>query len=214
MNIRNATALKKIVADHETAPLDDVVQAINIKLGLAVEADNQASSHRLDAARMLLELRRRVEENLQDNWWEWCEGRFTHSRKDIEKLLRLARADDPEAAAQKEKADTRERMRRLRGAHIEHVRSIIPEPEAEPLEMSPLTADPVATLSAAFEALEAAILDVAGDDWRRVVKELGEYRITRVSSKLKSVVDDYGSPRGTVKSAADRAEARAQGKMH
>ena len=136
MGINNITALKKIVATQETAPLDDVVQAINIKLNLAVEADNEATHHRLDAARMLVDPRRRVEVEGHD-WWQWQKGKFARSRKDIEKLLRIGGADDPEAAAEKEKADARERMKRSRGANKRDVRSN-PEPQERPIISAPL----------------------------------------------------------------------------
>jgi hypothetical protein len=74
----------------------------------------------------------------------------------------------------------------------------------------PPVGGPVEIFTAAFAAIEVAIQDLKGDNWRLVVKELGEERIFRVVSRLKEVISDYGTPRGTaVQSAADRAEARA-----
>jgi hypothetical protein len=113
MGISNVVALNKVVASHKTAPLDDVVQAINIKLGLSVTADNKAASHRLAAGRMLLDLRRRVEAE-GDDWWKWQQGKFTRSRKDIEKLMRMANADEPEAAAKAERTINAEQHRSSR----------------------------------------------------------------------------------------------------
>jgi hypothetical protein len=113
--ISNITALNKVVAAHQTAPLDDVVRAINIKLQLAVTADNTATHHRLDAGRMLVELRRRVEAECGD-WWQWQQGKFARSRKDIEKLMRIANADEPEVAAERERIQTRKRVRAYRAA--------------------------------------------------------------------------------------------------
>jgi len=125
MGISNVTAaLKKTVAAHEIVPLDDVVQAINNSLQLAVVAANQAGSlhseamnaehkarkleldaigHRLDAARLLSQLRRRVEAEGHD-WWKWQEGKFDRSRRDIERLLKIGRSADPEGAAAEERA--------------------------------------------------------------------------------------------------------------
>jgi hypothetical protein len=113
MGIANVTALKKIVAEHKTAPLDDVARAINIKMELAVEADNKAGSHRLDAGRMLVELRRRVEE-AGDDWWKWQKGKFTRTRRDIEKLMKMASADEPEVASEAERAKNAEQHRAAR----------------------------------------------------------------------------------------------------
>jgi hypothetical protein len=134
MSIPNITALKKVVAAHETAPLDDVVRAINIKLNLAVEAANNAHCHRLDAALMLLSLRRRVEAEGHD-WWEWQEGKFDRGRKDTEKLLRIAQAADPEAAAELERTQTRERVRALRAERT--VRSKTEPPAQDTAEAEP-----------------------------------------------------------------------------
>jgi hypothetical protein len=128
MTISNITALKKAIASHKTAPLDDVVKAINISLELSVTADNKARHHRLNAGRMLLDLRRRVEGEGTNDWWKWQEGKFARSRKDIEKLMRMAKADDPEAAAELERTQTRERVQ----AHRALERTVRSEPEPPP----------------------------------------------------------------------------------
>jgi hypothetical protein len=94
---RNKTDLKKFVRHHDGAADGDLVAAINLKLNLSVLANNEGHHHRLDAGRMLLELRQRVEAEGGD-WWKWQRGKFGHSRKDIEKLMPLARANNPEAA--------------------------------------------------------------------------------------------------------------------
>jgi hypothetical protein len=43
---------------------------------------------------MLLELRTRVDAEGGD-WWKWQIGKFDRSRKDMEKLMRMASADEP-----------------------------------------------------------------------------------------------------------------------
>jgi hypothetical protein len=127
--IVNEANLKKLVAEQETAPLDMVVRAINITLGSAETCDDNALSCRekaqqcrAAAAMMFVTLRRRVEADGHD-WWKWQEGKFDRSRKDIEKLLRIASAGDPQAAAAEERTKTRDRMARSRGAHKADVRS-------------------------------------------------------------------------------------------
>lgn len=116
---RNKTDLKKFVRSHDSASIGDLVEAINLKLNLSIFADNEGHHHRLEAGRMLLELRARVEAEGGD-WWKWRNGKFDRSRKDMEKLMRMASADDPEGAAEKEKSDRRESMKRIRvrGAHM------------------------------------------------------------------------------------------------
>jgi hypothetical protein len=127
MGIHNVTALKLVIANHDTVPLPELVSAINIKLGLSVESDNVGHHHRLDAGRMLRSLRCRVEAG-GEGWWKWQKGKFDRSRKDIEKLMRLAGAEDPEAAAEQEQRQARERMQRVSnpdGAKLRSKRNLI-----------------------------------------------------------------------------------------
>jgi len=70
-------------------------------------------------------------------------------------------------------------------------------------------ASPVGSFCRAFEDLELAGQEMKEDDWRLVVNALGEARILRLASTLKTAVD--GTRRvSAAKSAADRAEARAK----
>ena len=78
----------------------------------------QTNQHWLDAGRMLLELRNRVEAEGEDRW-VWQKGKFRRSRKDMEKLMRMARADDPEAAFEEEKAsNAAQHRKRCSGAEV------------------------------------------------------------------------------------------------
>jgi hypothetical protein len=117
MGISNVVALKEVVSRHETAPLDQVANAINIKLRLGDQKEHEVHNHRLEAGTMLVSLRERVEAEGLD-WWSWAKGRFDRSRKDIEKVMRLASADDPVAAAAKERANAKAGMSRARGANV------------------------------------------------------------------------------------------------
>jgi hypothetical protein len=133
MSIANVVALNEVVSQHETAPLDEVANAINIKLRLADKSDNTANNHRLAAGQMLVALRTRVEADGL-NWWKWAAERFDRSRKDIAKVMALANADDPEAAVETERTKAREgmaRSRKARGANVsatqlvEHVLALV-----------------------------------------------------------------------------------------
>jgi hypothetical protein len=53
-------------------------------------------------------LRTRVEAEGGD-WWKWQTGKFDRSRKDMEKLMRLASSEDPEAAVEDERTKQKAR---------------------------------------------------------------------------------------------------------
>jgi len=125
---RNKTDLKRFVRHHDGASDDALVEAINIKLNLSVSATNEGRHHRLDAGRMLLDLRKQIETE-HDDWWKWQRGKFNRSRKDIEKLMAMARANDPEAAAEEVKAKDRARKAvgaEFRASHpIDHILKLV-----------------------------------------------------------------------------------------
>lgn len=106
--IRSETELKKFVKNHRGASPDRMVQAINISIQLAITADNASYHHRLNAGRLLLDLRRDIEK-AGENFWTWQAGKFDRSRKDMEKLMRFASDDDPEGAIGKDRAQSRAR---------------------------------------------------------------------------------------------------------
>ncbi len=86
-------------AGSNVPTIDEAVLEIN-------ELLNQADATRLDAGRKFLALRARVEAGEVGSgakWWEFYGKHFTRSRKDAEKLMRLAQSDDPEAAIEAEK---------------------------------------------------------------------------------------------------------------
>src|SRR5262245_47062099 len=145
VQFRNKSALNKFVKNHAGASPDALVKAINITLNLAVGADNELQHHRLEAGRMLKELRERVEADGHD-WWKWQVGKFDRSRKDIEKLIRLANAEDPDVAIEDERAKQKIRDDRK------------PRLGAGPAPKSPPTADHVFKLVCAMTAKERAKL--------------------------------------------------------
>lgn len=114
--IRNESDLKRFIKDHDGASSADLVKAINISLELESSSANAGQYHRLNAGRLLRECRRKVESDpeINETWWQWQKGKFDRSRKDIEKMMRMASADDPEAAAEDERAEATERMRKVR----------------------------------------------------------------------------------------------------
>jgi len=107
-------ALRRNNGDRTMAiSTEDQVAAINNTLVLADEAAVKSNNHRLEAGKMLVALRQQVERQ-GEKWWKWQEGKFSRSRKDIEKLMRLASAPDPEAAFEEQKARVRDELKRSR----------------------------------------------------------------------------------------------------
>ena len=49
-------------------------------------------------------------------WLKWCEENIERSQRDIQRLMKMAGSDDPEAALEQERADSREGMRARRAA--------------------------------------------------------------------------------------------------
>ncbi len=97
--------MAKVVPILRALPIESLVVKIREHLVDAQNAQSKFDKHRLVAGQKLLELRERIEAGeVGDgvNWWEWYATQFTRSRKDAEKLMRMARSDDPEAAYEAE----------------------------------------------------------------------------------------------------------------
>jgi hypothetical protein len=100
-------------------------------------------SIRLEVGNMLLELRQRVEAGevgdiAAVDWWGWYEDNFRRSRRDAERLMEIASADDPQAALEQRRAYDaaqsqayRDRKKQAQIAPTDVSRSLDPEP-AEP----------------------------------------------------------------------------------
>ena len=88
---RTATAVK-------LKPIADVVRQIKTHIYDANNAEVRCVKHRLQAGQLLLQLRERIESGEAGNginWWEWCEQHVERSRKDCEKLMRIASPTTP-----------------------------------------------------------------------------------------------------------------------
>jgi len=109
-------------------PIPEVVVEIRRQLLDADRAEVSCNQRRLAAAQLLLRLRERIEAGQEGavNWWEWCAVNIERSRKDCERLMRIASAEGPEAALEADNAKARDRMRELRA----NVRSITRHVEA------------------------------------------------------------------------------------
>jgi hypothetical protein len=76
-------------------PLDRVVEAIHAKLAEAITHETQALSARIEAGKMLPDLRKRIEagEAGEVSWWEWYGKHFARSRRDAQRVMALAGAE-------------------------------------------------------------------------------------------------------------------------
>jgi hypothetical protein len=95
---RSSTAVKR-----KLKPIADVV--LQFKASMC-----DGNYFRLKAAKLLLELRERIEAGEEGEgveWWPWCEQHIERGRKDCEALLRIASAPDSQRAYDEE----RERIR-------------------------------------------------------------------------------------------------------
>jgi hypothetical protein len=115
----SVTGTSHAVVPHRT--LDQLVLDIHKKFRRTIEAHEKFKAARIECGRDLLELRRRIEAGEAGkiiSWWEWYESKFTRDRRDAERVMAIAAAEDPVAAHEAEKAATRERMRALRARPV------------------------------------------------------------------------------------------------
>ena len=120
---RTATAVRE-------KPYESIVAEINKDIRELDSAEVRLDNLRLCVAQNLLRLRQRVSAEGKD-WWEWfATSGIERSRKDCEKLMRIAGAEDSEAALEVERDRDRERKRIARGADNGNVRSITRHVEA------------------------------------------------------------------------------------
>jgi hypothetical protein len=96
--------------------LDDAMNEFHRLYGEYLDNRRKTESLRVRAGQLLLVMRRRVEAGEAGNvtWWDWFEQHCVRSRKDAERVMRLAKAEDPEAAGLEERTKTREAVAKHR----------------------------------------------------------------------------------------------------
>jgi hypothetical protein len=113
------------------------VTEIERRLIYADEAVERAISCRVQAGKLLLALRARIEAGEAGqgvSWWQWYGEHFDRSRRDGQRLMALASSPDPEAAAAEERAKTRAQVAQHRKQAARHTvcrtePTAAPEPE-------------------------------------------------------------------------------------
>jgi hypothetical protein len=101
--------------------IKQMVDEIHKQFESAREGNKKADRARIRAGQLLIALRKRVEagevgENI--NWWKWYAENFARGKRDAFKCMKIARAEDPEAAHDEEIESKRQARKRPRG-HFE-----------------------------------------------------------------------------------------------
>lgn len=125
---------------------NDVVRIVNRKLEAIEQSEKKTQSLQIEAGKLLLELRGRVdagEIGEQATWWEWFEDNFRRiSRRTAERYMQIARDEDPETKLNEMREADAERKRAGYPARNNQVESkphlsIVPkEPQSTALQQA------------------------------------------------------------------------------
>jgi len=99
--------------------ISEMVNEIHRQFDHALSSEKKAYSSRIYAGQLLNALRKRIEAGEEGDgvkWWEWYGIKFVRSRRDAERVMKMARAENPEVAAEEERAKAREGMQAGRSA--------------------------------------------------------------------------------------------------
>jgi hypothetical protein len=100
--------------------LTDIANGVASKFSKIDHANEKANSIRVSIGFDLIELQERVaagearERGEPEDFWVWIKLRVNRSLQDMRKCIALAKADDPEAAAEQEREDNREHQQKSR----------------------------------------------------------------------------------------------------
>lgn len=96
--------------------IDQMVTEVHKNFATEREAGNRADRARIRCGQLLLSLRARIEagEAGNEGWWGWYKANIVRSRRDGERVMKIARDENPEAALEAERADTRDAVARHR----------------------------------------------------------------------------------------------------
>ena len=99
------------VVNFKDKSLAQVLDEFHRQFGIALDHDTKGHGARLKAASLLKDMRKRVDggEAGDITWWKWFRENSVRSRRDAERLLKLANSENPEAAYEEEKEKDRER---------------------------------------------------------------------------------------------------------
>jgi hypothetical protein len=111
---------RELVPVRREATLEQWAESINDHFDKVERSEGTASRHRIRAGAELIKVRGLIPHG---EWEDWCKANIRRSLGDIRKVMKLAGADDPDAAIEKERSDDAERKRLVR-ANRADVRAI------------------------------------------------------------------------------------------
>jgi hypothetical protein len=126
--------MTNVIALKNKTTIEGMIDEIHREFAAATADTKRADRARLRAGKLLLKLRKRIEDGEEGegvNWWKWYGKNIARSKKDAMKVMKLASATDPEAAHEQEKTATKDRMAKGRAAHmrdqstVEHILCLI-----------------------------------------------------------------------------------------
>ena len=101
------------MSDHQET-LKQVVARIEASFVKIESYGKKVDNFRISAGKQLVELQARIEAGEAGKgvkWWSWYAENFkSRTKRDAQKVMALAKADDPEAAAEEERTKAREGM--------------------------------------------------------------------------------------------------------
>jgi hypothetical protein len=132
------------VEARETIPLRSIEELCAIAISewnamdeLLERTQKKVQARRIKIGHLLLELQQRIDAGGNGDlctFWGWYEDTFTRSRRDAERLMAIARDDNPEAAYQRQLEKQKEYNERY---HRRRLGAPTRESEAEPTALSP-----------------------------------------------------------------------------
>lgn len=110
---RKPPTLGEVIELRQRVPgsLESAAASINRHIDLFTRAAGAFQAHRVRAGFELIAVRPRIPHG---EWENWCADNINRSMRDIQKLMTMAGADDPDEALERERTETRERVREHR----------------------------------------------------------------------------------------------------
>jgi hypothetical protein len=140
------------------------------------KAQRKVNAQRIEVGFILLELKQRIDAGEHGGqWWKYFDENFRRSRRDGDRLMAIAAADDPTYAYELEKAAQRQRMHDLRASRaLAHNNECAPsqpeqnqevEPDKTPVQSKlPLDDGPALTTRRINDFRRNLRKPIAGDD--------------------------------------------------
>jgi len=113
MTLYRMVSRGRLEAQARASPgsLDAAARAINDHLLKSAKAEGTSDYHRVQAGMKLAEVRKQLPHG---EWRKWCRANIQRSIRDINRLLKIVGAADPDAALDQDRAATKGRMQEHR----------------------------------------------------------------------------------------------------